>query len=59
VARSVNVVEIIDGQPISRLHLRIALLGALTLMLDGFDNQMIAYVAPRLSGATVDAGPNQ
>jgi MFS transporter, AAHS family, 4-hydroxybenzoate transporter len=50
-ASSVNVVEIIDGQPISRLQLRIAFLGALTLMLDGFDNQMIAYVAPALKSA--------
>ena len=47
----INVVEIIDSQKISWLQIRVALLGAITLMLDGFDNQMIAYVAPALKSA--------
>src|ERR1700733_1333910 len=50
-AAPINVVEIIDGQKISWLQVRIALLGALALVLDGFDNQMIAYVAPALKAA--------
>jgi len=50
-AEPINVVEIIDGQKISWLQIRVALLGAITLMLDGFDNQMIAYVAPALKTA--------
>ena len=50
-AEPINVVEIIDGQKISWLQIRVALLGAITLMLDGFDNQMIAYVAPALKSA--------
>jgi AAHS family 4-hydroxybenzoate transporter-like MFS transporter len=47
----VNVGEIIDREKVGWLQLRIVLLGALTLMLDGFDNQMIAYVAPALKAA--------
>lgn len=50
-ADPINVVEIIDGQKISWLQIRVALLGAITLMLDGFDNQMIGYVAPALKSA--------
>jgi MFS transporter, AAHS family, 4-hydroxybenzoate transporter len=50
-ADPINVVEIIDSQKISWLQIRVALLGAITLMLDGFDNQMIAYVAPALKSA--------
>ncbi|HVE08435.1 MAG TPA: MFS transporter [Paraburkholderia sp.] len=50
-AEPINVVEIIDGHKISWLQIRVALLGAITLMLDGFDNQMIAYVAPALKTA--------
>ena len=52
-----NVDEIIDRHRVSPLQLRVVLLGALTLMLDGFDNQMIAYVAPALKAAWhLDAG---
>jgi AAHS family 4-hydroxybenzoate transporter-like MFS transporter len=47
----INVVEIIDHQKISWLQLRIVILGALALLLDGFDNQAIAYVAPALKMA--------
>ncbi|MFT4066160.1 MFS transporter [Paraburkholderia sp.] len=50
-AEPINVVEIIDNQKISWLQIRVALLGAITLMLDGFDNQMIGYVAPALKTA--------
>jgi MFS transporter, AAHS family, 4-hydroxybenzoate transporter len=46
-----NVVELIDRQKISWFQLRIVLLGALALALDGFDNQAIAYVAPALKVA--------
>jgi AAHS family 4-hydroxybenzoate transporter-like MFS transporter len=50
-ANSINVVELIDNEKISWLQIRIVVLGALALMLDGFDNQMIAYVAPALKTA--------
>ncbi|HEY4350034.1 MAG TPA: MFS transporter [Paraburkholderia sp.] len=50
-AEPINVVEIIDSHKISWLQIRVALLGAITLMLDGFDNQMIGYVAPALKSA--------
>jgi MFS transporter, AAHS family, 4-hydroxybenzoate transporter len=46
-----NVVEIIDGQKVSGFQIRIAVLCAIALMLDGFDNQAIAYVAPALKAA--------
>jgi AAHS family 4-hydroxybenzoate transporter-like MFS transporter len=50
-ASPINVVETIDRQKISWMQLRIVLLGAFALMLDGFDNQAIAYVAPALKTA--------
>jgi MFS transporter, AAHS family, 4-hydroxybenzoate transporter len=50
-AEPINVVEIIDSHKISWLQIRVAILGAITLMLDGFDNQMIGYVAPALKSA--------
>ena len=43
-----NVVEILDGQNVSAFQIRIAVLCAIALMLDGFDNQAIAYVAPAI-----------
>ena len=46
-----DVVEIIDRQRIGWFQSRIVLLGALALVLDGFDNQSIAYVAPALKEA--------
>lgn len=46
-----NVAEIIDRQNVSGFQIRILILCALALMLDGFDNQAIAYVAPALQAA--------
>lgn len=46
-----NVAEIIDRQKVSGFQIRIAISCALALMLDGFDNQAIAYVAPALQAA--------
>ena len=48
---SINAAEIIERQKMGWFQLRIALLGALALVLDGFDNQSIAYVAPALKDA--------
>jgi MFS transporter, AAHS family, 4-hydroxybenzoate transporter len=46
-----NVAEIIDRQGVSGFQIRILILCAIALMLDGFDNQAIAYVAPALQAA--------
>ena len=48
---SINAADIIERQKMGWFQLRIALLGALALVLDGFDNQSIAYVAPALKDA--------
>ena len=41
VAAEVNVSALIDGHPISRFQIRVALLCAATVFLDGFDAQAI------------------
>jgi AAHS family 4-hydroxybenzoate transporter-like MFS transporter len=49
VARIVNVSELIDAQSIGGFQLRVFLLCAAVLFVDGFDVQSITYVAPALS----------
>jgi MFS transporter, AAHS family, 4-hydroxybenzoate transporter len=49
VARIINVSELIDAQPIGRFQLRVFLLCAAVLFVDGFDVQSITYIAPALS----------
>jgi AAHS family 4-hydroxybenzoate transporter-like MFS transporter len=49
VTQPVNVSDIIDTQPIGALQLRVFLLCAAVLFVDGFDVQGITYVAPAIS----------
>ena len=46
---SVNVLALINEQPISRYQLLVAALCAAVVFMDGFDAQAIGYVAPTLS----------
>lgn len=50
-ATTVDVTDIMDAQKTGLFHVRIVLLCALMLYLDGIDNQGIAYVAPALTKA--------
>ena len=50
-ASEVNVPALIDEQKISALQIRVALLCAAVVFMDGFDAQAIGYVAPTLSKA--------
>ena len=43
-----NIEEILDGQPFNRYHLRVGVLCALAVLMDGFDAQAIGFVAPAL-----------
>jgi AAHS family 4-hydroxybenzoate transporter-like MFS transporter len=51
VATSVDVTDVMDGQKTGVFHVRIVVLCALMLFLDGIDNQGISYVAPALTKA--------
>jgi MFS transporter, AAHS family, 4-hydroxybenzoate transporter len=51
VATSVDVTDVMDGQKPGLFHVRIVVLCALMLFLDGIDNQGISYVAPALTKA--------
>jgi AAHS family 4-hydroxybenzoate transporter-like MFS transporter len=44
----VNVPELIDRHPIGRFQIAIVALCALVIFVDGFDNQVIGYVAPAI-----------
>ena len=46
---TVNVPELIDSQAVGAFQIRITVLCALAVMLDGFAAQMIGYVAPSLA----------
>jgi AAHS family 4-hydroxybenzoate transporter-like MFS transporter len=48
---SLDVTEIIDRRPLSPLGLRVAILCGLAMVLDGFDIQVITFVAPVLTEA--------
>ena len=50
-ASEVNVPALIDAQKISPFQVRVALLCAAVVFMDGFDAQAIGYVAPTLSKA--------
>ncbi|MBV9482407.1 MAG: MFS transporter [Acidobacteria bacterium] len=50
-ATVVDVAELIDGQEIGRFQIRMLLLCAAAMFVDGFDTQAIGYVAPALSAA--------
>jgi AAHS family 4-hydroxybenzoate transporter-like MFS transporter len=51
VATSVDVTDVMDSQKTGVFHIRIVVLCALMLFLDGIDNQGISYVAPALTKA--------
>ncbi|MCG8369168.1 MAG: MFS transporter [Proteobacteria bacterium] len=52
-----DVVAAVDDAPLGNLQLRVALLCAFVAMLDGFDTQSIAFVAPTLSELwSIEAG---
>jgi AAHS family 4-hydroxybenzoate transporter-like MFS transporter len=51
VAASVDVTDVMDAQKTGLFHVRIVVLCALMLFLDGIDNQGISYVAPALTKA--------
>jgi AAHS family 4-hydroxybenzoate transporter-like MFS transporter len=48
-ASLVDVVDFIDRQPVGRFQLKLLLICAAVLFLDGFDTQAIGYVAPALA----------
>ena len=50
-SRQVNVADVIDGNPISGSQIRLFVLCALCLLMDGFDVQVMGFVAPALSEA--------
>ncbi|RTL56833.1 MAG: MFS transporter [Rhodocyclaceae bacterium] len=45
-AREVNVTSLIDNQKIGAFQIRILILCALVMFLDGFDTQIVAYIVP-------------
>ncbi|MBV9506348.1 MAG: MFS transporter [Acidobacteriia bacterium] len=47
-AARLDVQEVIDQQPFTRYHLRLAVLCALAVFMDGFDAQAMGFVAPAL-----------
>jgi len=50
-AASVDVAQLIDQQEIGRFQIKVLLLCAAAMFVDGFDTQAIGYVAPALSAA--------
>ena len=50
-SKTVDVPELIDGQPVSGFQIRVLLLCAAVVFMDGFDAQAIGYVAPVLTKA--------
>src|SRR5688572_6657294 len=49
--RAVNVADVIDNSPISGKQIRLFVLCALCLLMDGFDVQVMGFVAPALTEA--------
>lgn len=47
--RAVNVTEVIDRSPIGGLQIRVFVLCALCLLMDGFDVQVMGFVAPAIT----------
>ncbi|MEC9340809.1 MAG: MFS transporter, partial [Pseudomonadota bacterium] len=47
--KTVRVTEVIDAAPLSRYQWRVALLCVLVGVIDGFENGVVAYVAPALA----------
>jgi MFS transporter, AAHS family, 4-hydroxybenzoate transporter len=49
-AAAIDVAALIDRQPVGRFQARIVALCFLVLVFDGFDAQVIGFVAPALLG---------
>ena len=45
---AIDAEAIIDSSPINGFNIRVAILGALVLFMDGFDTQVIGYITPQL-----------
>ena len=45
----IDIAAFVDEQPVGRLHIRLLLLCAAVLFMDGFDTQAMGYVAPDLT----------
>jgi MFS transporter, AAHS family, 4-hydroxybenzoate transporter len=45
----VDVAQLIDGRPIGRFQIVVAVLCALAVFMDGFDTQMVGYVLPAIA----------
>src|SRR5690349_8624553 len=45
----VEVTQLIDGRPIGRFQVFVAVLCALAVFMDGFDTQMVGYVLPAIA----------
>ena len=56
-SREVNVADVIDHNPISGSQIRLFVLCALCLLMDGFDVQVMGFVAPALIEAWKIPGP--
>ena len=48
-AAPIDVTAFVDEQPVGRLHIRLLVLCAAVLFMDGFDTQAMGYVAPALT----------
>lgn len=46
---SINVSEVVDRAPLSRMQLMVLVLAGITIVLDGLDIQAIAFAAPRIA----------
>jgi AAHS family 4-hydroxybenzoate transporter-like MFS transporter len=47
-AKTINIGEVLENSPIGPLHIRVFALCMISLIMDGFDVQMMGYVAPAL-----------
>ncbi len=48
-AAPIDIAAFVDEQPVGRLHIRLLILCAAVLFMDGFDTQAMGYVAPDLT----------
>ena len=48
-AEDLDIDDFIDTSPITRLHLLVAVFGTLVMFVDGFNIQVIGYIAPQLA----------
>lgn len=48
-ARQVEIDTLLDGMKFNSFHVRVVIIGALTMMVDGFDLALLSWVLPKLS----------